>query len=271
MADLAGKSLIVTGGGSGIGEAMVVLAAERGALLTIADRDVAAGEAVCARVRASGATACFVRADIADAQDVASMVAAAIDTYGRIDCAFNNAGISNANIPFADMPDDVFRRMQDINLTGTFLCMKHEIGAMLKTGGGAIVNVSSTAAVSILPNMGDYGTAKAGLLGMTRAAALDHGKQGIRVNAILPGPTLTPAFIDGVKRFEGLEAYLADRQPIGRLLQPREIAMAGLVAAVGRGFLRHGHRHAGRWRAYHIMSGHRVRPCRPRSHKRIRA
>jgi len=228
MTDLKGKSLIVTGGGSGIGEAMVELAAERGALITVADRDEAQGEAVCARVRAAGGSVRFVRADISDAADVQAMAASAVEAYGRIDCAFNNAGIPNANIPFADMPDEVFRRMQDINLTGTFLCMKHEIREMLKTGGGAIVNVSSTAAVSVIPNMGDYASAKAGLLGMTRAAALDHGKQGIRVNAILPGPTLTPAFISGVKRFEGLEDYLADRQPIGRLLQPREIAMAGL-------------------------------------------
>lgn len=228
MPGLKGKSLIVTGGAFGIGRAAVLAAAEQGARLIVADVQEDGGEAVCAEIRAAGGEARFVRADMTQESDIRAMVDAAVDTYGRLDGAFNNAGISNANIPLLEMPESVFLHTHKTNSVSVFLCMKYEAMAMLRTGGGAIVNTSSTAAVSTLPNMTDYGSAKASVLALTRSAALELARQGIRVNAILPGPTHSKSFDEGVTRVEGLVDYLQDRQPMGRIADPREVAIAAL-------------------------------------------
>jgi NAD(P)-dependent dehydrogenase (short-subunit alcohol dehydrogenase family) len=228
MTDLKDKSLIITGGASGIGKAAVLAAAKYGARLTIADLDDASGQDVCTQARTIGAQAQFLRTDVASSKDVQALVAAAVSAYGKLDGAFNNAGIPNANFPFTDMPEDVFLRMQTINLTSIFLCIKYEALAMIETGGGAIVNTSSTAAISMLPNMADYGTAKAGVLALTRSAALDLGRKNIRVNAVLPGPTRSKMFDAGMERTEGLEEYMRERQPLGRIGEAHEVAAVAL-------------------------------------------
>jgi NAD(P)-dependent dehydrogenase (short-subunit alcohol dehydrogenase family) len=228
MTDLKDKSIIITGGASGIGKAAVLSAAKYGARLTIADLDEQGGQDVCAQVKTLGAQAQFLRTDVSSSADVQALVAAAGATYGRLDGAFNNAGITNGNIPFTELPDDVFQRMQAVNLASVFLCIKYEALAMVETGGGAIVNTSSTAAIAMLPNMAEYGAAKAGVLALTRSAALELGRKNIRVNAVLPGPTRSKMFNEGMDRTEGLEEYLRERQPLGRIAEPHEVAALAL-------------------------------------------
>jgi 2,5-dichloro-2,5-cyclohexadiene-1,4-diol dehydrogenase 1 len=228
MVDLSGKSLIITGGASGIGRAAALSAARSGAKLTIVDLNEAGGRDVCKQVQALGAEAQFVLADVSRVEDVKAMVGAAVAMFGRLDGAFNNAGIANANLALTDIPDETFERMQAINLTGVFLCMKYEVLEMLRTGGGAIVNTSSTAAINANPNMAEYSAAKSGLLGLTRAAALDLGRKGVRVNAILPGATRTEMLLAATARSPGLEEHLVSRQPMGRLCEPSEVAVAAL-------------------------------------------
>jgi len=228
MFSLSGKSIIVTGCASGIGRAAVLLAAKNGALVTAADVNEAGGRTVCEEVLGTGAQARFVRTDISRQADVVRLVETATSAYGRLDGAFNNAGIPNANIRFSEIPEEQFERMLAVNLTSVFLCMKYEIQAMERSGGGAIVNTSSSITTSMLPNMGDYAAAKYGILGLTRAAAMDHGRQGIRVNSVLPGPTRTPMFEAGASRVPGLEQRLVSRQPLPRLCEAEEVAASAL-------------------------------------------
>ncbi len=221
MAELRGKSLIITGAASGIGRAAAVAAASAGARLTLVDRDEAAGLTVCATARRNGAQAQFLAVDVANEADVRRMVSAAIDQYDRLDGAFNNAGVTTCSTPVVDLSLEEFERVQSINLRGVFLCMKHEIQAMLATGKGSIVNTSSAAAVIAIPNATEYSAAKAGVLGMTRAAAYDYAGRGIRVNAILPGITRTGMVHETAE-------ILARQQPIGRILEPEEVAAVAL-------------------------------------------
>ena len=228
MTHLHGRSLIVTGGASGIGRAAVLAAAKAGARVTIADRDAAGAEAVCAEAKALGGEAQAVPTDVSEEAEVVRLVAAAVSAYGRLDAAFNNAAISSVNIPLTDLPLELYERTQAINLRSVFLCMKHEITAMLQTGGGAIVNTASTAAIHAIPHSGEYAAAKAGVLGMTRAAAFDFARQGVRVNAILPGATRTPMVMTAAARHPGVVAHLEQLTPLGRLLEPEEVAAAAL-------------------------------------------
>lgn len=228
MSGVRNKSIIITGGSSGIGKSAVLLAAKQGARVTIADIDEEGGNAVCNEAKAMGAEAQFIHVDIADSQCVREMVDAAVSSFGRLDGAFNNAGIRNAGFPLAELADETFRKMQDVNLTGTFLCMKYEIRAMLETGGGSIVNTSSTAAIRALPNMSDYAPAKGGILSLTQSAALEYAKQGIRVNAILPGSTRTKMLIEMMDNIPGLEQELLTRQPMGRFCETDEVAATAL-------------------------------------------
>jgi NAD(P)-dependent dehydrogenase (short-subunit alcohol dehydrogenase family) len=221
MADLRGKSLIITGAASGIGRAAALTAASAGARLTLADRDEAGGQAVCATARSRGAEAQFLTIDVSDEAEVKRMVAAAVHGYGRLDAAFNNAGVTTCSKPIVELSLEDFDRIQTINLRSVFLCMKHEIQAMLNSGKGAIVNTSSAAAVIAIPNATEYSAAKAGVLGMTRAAAFDYARRGIRVNAIMPGITRTGMVHSAAET-------LARQQPIGRILEPEEVAAAAL-------------------------------------------
>jgi 2,5-dichloro-2,5-cyclohexadiene-1,4-diol dehydrogenase 1 len=225
---LENLSLIITGAASGIGKAAAMAAAAAGARLTIVDRDEAGGESVRAEALATGAKVQFLKVDVSQEEDVRGMVEAAFKAYGRLDAAFNNAAISTVSTPLVDLSLEIYERAQSINLRGVFLCLKYEIQAMLKSGKGSIVNTSSAAAICAIPNGTEYSAAKAGVLGITRAAAYDYAARGIRVNAILPGATRTGMFHEAAAKMPGLEQALAARQPIGRLLEPEEVAAAAL-------------------------------------------
>ncbi|APR76452.1 3-oxoacyl-[acyl-carrier protein] reductase [Minicystis rosea] len=223
---LAGKSTLITGAASGIGQGAARVFARRGAKLVLADTNVEGGEATAASVRAEGGDAVFVRADISSSQDVAALVAAVIERHGRLDCAFNNAGIAGSLVPLADLPEESWDRVLGVNLKGVFLCMQHEIRQMLKQGGGAIVNTASVVGLVGGAAMGAYSASKHGIVGLTRVAALEYSKQGIRVNAVCPGAVRTPMLEQQAREGGFTEDLLVSAEPIGRLGKPEEIAEA---------------------------------------------
>ena len=230
------KSIIVTGGGSGIGAATVLMAARGGASVTIADLNVNGGEAVLAQVLAAGGNAQFIQTDIASETDVRAMVDAALKKYGRLDAAFNNAGVSaHSHDPkvanfclFAELPLEIFNRGLMINATGTFLCMKYELQAMLAGGGGSIVNNASNAGILAISGAADYMAAKHAVIGLTKSAAIDYAKQNIRCNAVLPGVVRTPMMEEAFARKPELVDWATGVQPNGRLGKPVEIAEAAI-------------------------------------------
>lgn len=225
---VAGKVALVTGAGSGIGEAAAKLFAAEGAKVMVVDIDLAAADRVVDDIVAAGGHASSVAADVTDEADVAAMVTAAQERYGRLDCAFNNAGISGAMTAFTDLTLDDWNRMIAINLTSVFLCMKHELGVMAAQGSGAIVNTSSGAGVVAAPGLPHYTAAKHGVLGLTKCAAQEFAAKGIRVNAILPGTTRTPmieGFIAGNPEAERMVSRGIGRRTLG---DPMEVAQAAV-------------------------------------------
>lgn len=220
---LEDKSAIVTGGSSGIGRATVLEMAAEGARVLVADVDEAGGEAAAREVRDGGGTAVFQRTDVADAGDVEAMVARALSEFGGLDVAFNNAGIEGpqALLPDQDMAD--VQRTFDIMINGVFLCMQREIPAMLEGGGGAIVNASSMWGLAAYPEWSPYMTAKHAVSGMTKVAALEYAARGIRVNAVAPGPILTPLLLRGWKNDPD---KASGRVPMRRIGRPEEVAHA---------------------------------------------
>jgi len=227
MSGFTGKSIIVTGGASGIGYAAAELLAEQGALVTIADLDEAAGRAAAARLTEQGpGKARFVRTDVALEESVKAMVAEAVSAHGRLDGAINAAGVASRGAPVHELSAAEWRRVTGVNLDGMFFCVKHQIAAMLETGGGAIVAVSSAAAVMGLIHSSDYCASKAGVAGLVRGAALDYAKRGIRINALLPGATDTPMSRRSMEQNTAIAGTLT--VPMDRMAEPREIA-AGAV------------------------------------------
>lgn len=220
---LQGKSAIVTGGSSGIGRATVLEMAAEGARVLVADVDEAGGEAVASEVREAGGMAVFLRTDVADASDVDAMVARALSEFGGLDVAYNNAGIEGpqALLPDQDMVD--VQRTFDIMINGVFMCMQREIPAMLEGGGGAIVNASSMWGLAAYPEWSPYMTAKHAVSGMTKVAALEYAARGIRVNAVAPGPILTPLLLRGWKNDPD---KASGRVPMRRIGRPEEVAHA---------------------------------------------
>lgn len=225
--NLTGRSLLVTGAGSGMGREAALLAAGRGACVTAVDVDADGGEETVAAILDGGGQAQFVRADITSESEVEAMVQQAVTSYGKLDAAFNNAGIIGPGGKVTDFDYDKWTSVLDINLSGVFHCMKYEIPAMLAAGGGSIVNTASAAAAIAYPNLPAYVASKHGVLGLTRQVALDYAGENIRVNAVLPGSTLTPlaeaAFTD-----PEVKAKAEAAQPIGRLGRPEEIAEMAL-------------------------------------------
>ncbi|MBK9142098.1 MAG: SDR family oxidoreductase [Candidatus Melainabacteria bacterium] len=222
------KVVLVTGAASGIGKATALAFAREGARLVLADLEGEQGEATAARAREMGAEAFFVRTDISSGQEVERLVASALETYGRLDCAHNNAGIEGTRIPSADLDEKEFQKIIDINLKGTWLCMKHELKAMLANGGGSIVNTASIAGCVGLAGLSAYTASKHGIVGLTRAASLEYAKKNIRINAICPGPIKTPMVENVVKAAPQLEAAILALEPVGRLGEPEEVASAVL-------------------------------------------
>ncbi|MBB3900404.1 SDR family NAD(P)-dependent oxidoreductase [Roseococcus suduntuyensis] len=221
---LRGKVALVTGGASGIGRATALRMAEEGARVLVADRDGEGAARVAETIRQAGGEAHGQACDVTVEAEVAGMVRAACDAWGRLDCAFNNAGVAPAEaLPLAEIPPEEWSRVLGVNLTGVFLCLRHQIPAMAAGGGGAIVNTASIAGRIALPKAGAYVAAKHAVIGLTRSAALDHAGQGVRVNAICPGYVETPLASRSIERRR--EAILA-RVPLGRIGTVEEIADA---------------------------------------------
>jgi NAD(P)-dependent dehydrogenase (short-subunit alcohol dehydrogenase family) len=215
---------LVTGAGSGIGRAAARLLAREGARVMVSDVDVEGGRETAELVRRAGGEARFARADVADAADVEGLVAAALEQLGGLDCAYNNAGISGPACDVAEMPVEQFDRAIAVMLRGVFLCMKHEIPAMLTRGGGAIVNCASGAGLIGFPGQCGYVAAKHGVIGLTRTAALEYAARGVRINAICPGTARTAMVEAWIGGRPELERQVADLHPIGRIAEPEEIA-----------------------------------------------
>ncbi len=223
-----GKVAIVTGGGSGIGLATAKAFAEQGAKVVIAEITAKNGEDAAKAINDAGGTAMFVHTDVGKAESVAALVEKTVAAYGRLDIAVNNAGIDPEVVPDADWDEAVFDRIQNVNLKGVFLCMKYEIAQMLKNGGGRIVNVASIAGISAVGNKPSYTASKHGVVGMTKAAALQYARRGIRINAMCPGGVDTPISDQNHKGDQAFIDRMADAHPIGYVSQPSEIA-AGIL------------------------------------------
>jgi NAD(P)-dependent dehydrogenase (short-subunit alcohol dehydrogenase family) len=226
MSALDGKAALVTGGGSGLGRASAIALARAGATVTVADVNEQGGKETAALVfEEAGGDADFVRADVTQQDDVAAMVEKTVARWGHLDCAVNNAGMTGTAAPTADYTLDDWNRTIALNLTSVFLCLKHEIPAMLERG-GSIVNMASGAGLVGFAGLPAYVASKHGVVGLTKAAALEYAKQNVRINAICPGSTRTPMLEGFMGGDEQVERMMTRAVPLGRLGRPEEIAEA---------------------------------------------
>lgn len=226
MNEFKDKVIIVTGGSAGIGRATVKCFADDGAKVVIADVLSAQGEDLAQSINAAGGSALFVKCDVAKEEDVINVVEAAVKKFGRIDYAFNNAGVEGQPAPTDECSNENWERTINVNLRGVWWCMKYEIRQMLKQGGGSIVNCSSIAGMVGLEGIPAYVASKHAVIGLTKTAALENAKKRIRVNAVCPGVIRT-AMIDRFTKGESQAMNaLTEDEPVGRLGKPEEIASA---------------------------------------------
>ncbi len=232
-----GKVALVTGAGSGIGRATALAFAREGARVVVSDVDTTNGTATMDQIVADGGEAVFIAADVSVTTEVASLIGRTVETFGRLDCAFNNAGVGQGSQPLPELPEEVWHRVIAINLTSVYLCLKYEIAQMLTQGGGSIVNTSS--GYGLVGGRGNaaYVAAKHGVVGLTKTAALEWATAGIRVNAVCPGwiqtPMVDPLLADPERR----DRILA-MEPIGRVGTPEEVADAVLwLCSPGASFM----------------------------------
>jgi NAD(P)-dependent dehydrogenase (short-subunit alcohol dehydrogenase family) len=228
MGKLDNKVAIVTGAGSGIGRATALLFAEDGAKVVVADWHEEEGAKVAAEI---GEGAAFVKVDVSKPEQVEAMVQTAVEKFGRLDVIFNNAGIEGEQAPAADCTLENWDRVIGVNLTGTFLGMKYAIPAMLKNGGGVIINNASVAGIVGFPGIPAYAASKGGVVLMTKTVALEYAKEGIRANAICPGVIWTPMVERFTSESEEARASLEASEPIGRFGRPEEVAQLALFLA----------------------------------------
>ncbi len=224
--ELEGKVGLVTGGTSGIGRDTAVLFAKAGAKVVVAGRREPEGEETIEMVRAAGGEGLFVKADVSKASEVEALVQKTVEKFGRLDVAFNNAGTEGVLTPIIRQSEEDWDRTIDINLKGVWLCLKYEIRQMLKQGGGgAIVNMASITGLVGSVGAAAYSASKHGVIGLTKTAALENAKSGIRVNVVCPGFTETP-MADRIFRVPAVHKYVLSCHPIGRFGKPTEIAEA---------------------------------------------
>jgi NAD(P)-dependent dehydrogenase (short-subunit alcohol dehydrogenase family) len=224
---LRGKVALVTGASSGIGRAAAIAIAREGAKVIVADMAEAQGIETVNLIKASGGEAAFTKCDVARAADAEALVAAAVKTYGRLDCAYNNAGIAGKIARTADDTEENFDRIIAVNLRGVWLCMEYEIQQMTKQGhGGAIVNTASAAGLVGSHGMPAYTASKHGVIGLTKTAALEYARANIRVNAVCPGVIDTAMVAGMVATYPRLKEVLVGVEPVARMGKPAEIAEA---------------------------------------------
>lgn len=218
------KVAIITGGSSGIGRATAIALAKERVNITVAARRAKEGEETVRLVKEAGSEGIFVKTDVAKEDDVRSLVEKSVKTYGRLDYAFNNAGIEETMTPLVDQTSDIFDQIMNVNVKGVWLCMKYEIPEMIRNGGGAIVNTSSGAGVVGFPQMPIYIASKHAVLGLTKSAALEYAKSGIRINAVAPGGVETDMVERLTEHNKQWRETLRLMHPIGRNADPKEIA-----------------------------------------------
>lgn len=227
LGSLENKVALVTGGGSGIGRATSLAFSREGAKVVVAEINSEAGEETVSAIKESGGESIFVHVDVASATGVQKMISRVVETYGRLDCAHNNAGIEgDFTARLHEYTEETWDRLIGINLKGVWLCLKYEIQHMLEAGGGSIVNTASVAGLVGSRNLSAYVASKHGVVGLTKAAALEYAQEGIRINAVCPGIIDTPMVQRLLTGREGYERSISTRQPIGRLGRPQEIAEA---------------------------------------------
>jgi NAD(P)-dependent dehydrogenase (short-subunit alcohol dehydrogenase family) len=240
-AELQNKVAIITGGTSGIGRETAVLFAKSGAKVVVAGRREAEGRQTVELVKAAGGEALFVKTDVTKVADVEELVQKTVETFGRVDIAFNNAGIEGTWTPIVDQAEEDFDRVIDINLKGVWLCLKYEIRQMLKQGnGGAIVNMSSIAGLMGSASAAPYCASKHGVIGLTRSAAIEYAKQKVRVNAVCPAVIVT----DMAERLFGapeIQKSVEAMHPLGRFGSAHEVAEGVLFMCSDRSSFMTGH------------------------------
>ena len=221
---LENKVALVTGAASGIGRASSLILAREGAKMVVSDIDASGAEETLSLIKERGGDGVFVHADVSKSNDVQELISRAVSTYGRLDCAYNNAGIEGyMSGRLHEYPEEAWDRLVDINIKGVWLCLKYEIPQMLEQGGGAIVNTASVAGLVGSRLLSAYVASKHAVVGLTKAAALEYAQDGIRVNAVCPGIIDTP-MMDRLIAGRETDEDMHTRQPIGRLGTPDEVA-----------------------------------------------
>lgn len=227
--DMKGKVAIITGGGSGIGRETARLFAREGVKVVVADWSEKDGEETVSIIESAGGQASYLNVDVSNETMVKAMVDFAVCRYGRLDYAHNNAGIDQIGMdPVHKVPESTWDKVVNINLKSIFFCMKHELAHMLPRSSGVIVNTSSGAGLRGAPGMTAYCAAKHGVVGLTRSAALDHARDGVRINVVCPGPIATPMLEESYREFPELEEDYVRYQPMGRNGKPDEVGDAVL-------------------------------------------